>query len=247
MRPGDRRDVPIIVDLRYVDGVATSHDVCRTGSRGQTLPASPTPDVAMRIVIALLLFVCFAPRPIVAQETPSSLAVGTSVRISAPSLGDEPRPASIVASTPDTLVVRPTGARDFTVTIARADITRIEVVTGHRPRKGRFALVGLVAGTVVGGIGGAMAYSDPCVKEPAICAGWFHETRQADAIEGALAGAMLGALGGAMLGQIWQREVWTALPLTRTVRRHVAPELGGVAPRERAAVTGVRIALRWRE
>jgi outer membrane lipoprotein SlyB len=82
------------------------------------------------------------------------------------------------------------------------------------------------------------------VKEPAICAGWYYETRQGDAVSGALAGALAGTLGGAVLGQIWQREVWTALPRTRSVRLHVTPDRGSVGSRERAMAPGVRIALR---
>lgn len=199
----------------------------------------------MRTVIALMVFVALVPCTTLAQDPHTSLREGAKVRISAPSLGDGPRTARIVASTGDTLVVRPAGARDFTVAIPRAEITRIEVPTGHRPRKGRFALIGLVGGTVIGGIVGAASYSDPCAKDPTVCAGWFYETKQGDAVSGALGGAVLGALGGALLGQLWQRETWSALPLTRTVRVRIAPDRGRVASREGSGLDGVRVTLRW--
>jgi hypothetical protein len=198
----------------------------------------------MRTVIALVTMVALVPRTGVAQDSRHAFAVGDRVRISAPALGDGPRLARIVASTSDTLVVRPAGAPDFTVTVPRAEITRIEVPTGHRPRKARFALIGLAAGSAVGAVVGAASYSDPCAKESAICAGWFYETRGGDALAGAVSGGLLGAVGGAVLGQLWQRETWTALPLTRTVRLQLVPRGRGLALREGSTLVSLRIARR---
>lgn len=197
----------------------------------------------MRTMMALLALVTLISRPVVAQELRSALTVGARVRVSAPALGGAPRLARVVSSTADTVVLKPSDARDFTVAVPLAEIDRVEVSAGHRPRKARFALIGFVTGTVVGGILGSASYSDPCVKDPAICAGWFHETRQSDAISGAFVGGVLGTVGGAVLGQLWQREVWTALPRGRTVRMRLAPEQRRLASRNSPMPVGVRISL----
>jgi len=198
----------------------------------------------MRTVIVLLTMITLVPHTGVAQAPRHAFAVGDRLRISAPALGDGPRVAQIVASTSDTLVVRPADARDFTVTVPLAAITRIEVPAGRRPRKKRFALIGLAAGSAVGAVVGAASYTDPCVKEPAICAGWFHETAQGDAIAGAFSGGVLGALGGAVLGQLWQRETWVPVPHTRTVRVRLAPGGRGLAARDGSTRVGLQIAIR---
>ena len=197
----------------------------------------------MRTVILLLTIIALAPRTGVAQAPRQTFAAGARLRISAPALGDAPRLAQVVASTSDTLVVRPADG-DFTVTVAIAEVTRIEVSTGRRPRKKRFALIGLAAGSAIGAVVGAASYSDPCVKEPAICAGWFYETQRGDAVAGAFGGGILGAIGGAVLGQVWQRETWTALPLTRTGRVRLAPVGRGLASRDGSTLVGLRISLR---
>lgn len=198
----------------------------------------------MRIVIVLLTSAVLLSRAVDAQDTRHALAVGDRVRISAPTLGGGPRLVRIVASSADTLVVRPVDARGFTVTVPLTDIQRLEVSSGHRPRKARFALIGLAAGSVVGAVVGAASYSDPCVKDPAICAGWFYETRGGDEFAGAIAGALLGTVGGAVLGQVWQRETWTALPLTRVVRLELAPRARMLVSRGSSTLVGLRIVLR---
>jgi hypothetical protein len=213
-------------------------------SRPQFRSQLLTSGAAMRIVIVLLTLTVLLSRTGGAQGSRHVLAVGDRVRISAPTLGDGPRLVRIVASSADTLVVRPVDARDFTVTVPLTDIQRIEVSSGHRPRKARFALIGLAAGSVAGAVVGAASYSDPCVKDPAICAGWFYETRGGDAFAGAIAGALLGTVGGAVLGQLWQRETWTALPLTRVVRLELAPHTRMLASRSGSRLVGVRIVLR---
>ena len=109
--------------------------------------------------------------------------------------------------------MRPDGASGFDVTVPRTEITQLDVSVGRRTRKGKFALVGFGAGTVVGLIVGAATYSDPCNTEPAICAGFFYETRRTDAFAGAVSGAVLGAVGGAITGQLWTTDRWAQHPL----------------------------------
>jgi hypothetical protein len=208
--------------------------------------ASRTAHLRIRAQVVILMLSILALVPCIgrAQDARPAIVTGDRVRISAPALGDGPRVARVVTWSPDTLVVRPEGARDFTVTVPLAEVTRIEVPGGHRPRKARFALIGAAGGGVVGAVAGAASYSDPCVEEPAICAGFFYDTRQGDVVAGALGGVLLGAIGGAVLGQLWQRETWTALPLRRTVRMEVSPERPGLASRGGSTLVSLRIGLR---
>ena len=161
-----------------------------------------------RFLPILTLLALGAPERVAAQTGLASLAPGTHVRVRAASLGPEAQPARVVAASADTIVVRPDRASGFDVTVPRAEIAQLDVSAGRRTRKARLALIGLGAGTVVGWIAGAASYSDPCKTEPAICAGFFYETRGSDAFAGAVAGAFLGAVGGAIAGQLWKTDRW---------------------------------------
>lgn len=68
-------------------------------------------------------------------------------------------------------------------------------------------------GLIAGGISGGLAFRDPCESEPAVCAGFLHETRQSATISGAFSGGVLGAVGGAVAGVLWPGERWSRLPL----------------------------------
>ena len=161
-----------------------------------------------RLLVVLTLFGIVAPERSAAQAGLASLWPGARVRVKAASLGPTSRTARVVAASVDTIVLRPDGASGFDVTVPRGEITQLDVSVGRRTRKARFALIGLGAGSVVGGIAGAASYSDPCKTEAAICAGFFYETRGSDAFAGAVAGALLGAVAGAIAGQLSPTDQW---------------------------------------
>lgn len=120
-----------------------------------------------------------------AQTGLASLSPGEHVRVQATSLGPTTRTARVVTASADTLVVRPDDARGFDVMVPRAEITQLDVSVGRQTRKAHLALIGSGIGTVVGMIAGAVSYSDPCQDNPAVCAGWFHETQSATPVIGA--------------------------------------------------------------
>jgi len=175
------------------------------------MPALTARLPSLLVVFTLLGIV--APERSAAQTGLASLQPGARVRVRAASLGPTARAARVVSASDETIVVRPDGASGFDVTVPRAEITQLDVSVGRRTRKGRFALVGFGAGTVVGWIAGAATYSDPCKTEPAACSGFFYETRGGDAFAGAVIGAVLGAVGGAITGQVWTADRWTQHPL----------------------------------
>jgi hypothetical protein len=166
-----------------------------------------------RLLLVLAPFTLAVPADGTAQTGPTSLSSGARVRVRAASLGPTARTARVVTAGADTIVVRPDDASGFDVTLPRAEITQLDVSEGRRTRKARMALVGSGVGSVVGYIAGAASFSDPCKTEPAVCAGFFYETRGSDAFAGALAGALLGAAAGAITGQLWKTDRWRSYPI----------------------------------
>jgi hypothetical protein len=177
------------------------------------------------LVLGITLIALGPPEYGAAQAGLASLAPGAHVRVTATSLGPTARTARVVTASADTLVVRPDDAHGFDVTLPRAEITQLDLSVGRRTRKTRLALVGSGVGMVVGLIAGAVSYSDPCETNPAVCAGWFYETRGGDMFGGAVAGALLGAVAGAIAGQVWATEQWMPHPLgTHGAALRVLPE-----------------------
>ena len=166
-----------------------------------------------RLLLVLALFTLAVPAHGAAQAGLAALSSGARVRVRAASLGPTARTARVVTAGADTLVVRPDDTSGFDVTLPRAEITQLDVSDGRRTRKARMALVGSGLGSVVGYVAGAASFSDPCKTEPAICAGFFYETRGSAAFEGALTGALLGAVAGAITGQLWRADRWRSYPI----------------------------------
>lgn len=166
-----------------------------------------------RLSLVLTLVAIAVPEYSAAQTGLASLTPGARVRVTAPSLGPTPLPARVVTASADTLVVHPDGASGFDVTLTRTEITQLDVSVGRSTRKARLALIGAGAGALVGLVAGAATFTDPCVDNPAICAGWFYETQQSAAAGGLVGGAVLGAIAGAVAGQLWKTDRWMRYPL----------------------------------
>ena len=166
-----------------------------------------------RLLLVLALFTLAVPADGAAQTEVASLSSGARVRVRAAPLGPTARTARVVTAGADTIVVRPDDASGFDVTLPKAEITQLDVSEGRRTRKARMALVGSGVGSVVGYIAGAASFSDPCKTEPAICAGFFYDTRRSAAFEGALTGALFGAVAGAITGQLWKADRWRSYPI----------------------------------
>jgi len=163
--------------------------------------------------LSVLVLVAIAPEYSAAQSGLASLSPGTRVRVKAASLGPSARSARVVSAGADTLVVRPDGEGDFTVTLPRTEITQLDVSVGRSTRKARLALAGAAVGGLVGVVVGVATFTDPCVENPAICAGWFYETQGSAAFGGFVGGALVGAAAGAIAGHFWTTDRWAPRPL----------------------------------
>ena len=166
-----------------------------------------------RLLSVLMLAAIAAPEYSAAQSGLASLTPGTHVRVKAPPLGSSARSGHVVSAGADTLVVRPDDERGFTVTVPRTEITQLDVSVGRSTRKARLALAGAAAGGLVGVVAGVATFTDPCVANPAVCAGWFYETQGSAAFGGFVGGALLGAAAGAIAGHFWTTDRWEPHPL----------------------------------
>lgn len=183
----------------------------------------------MSRMIAVLLLVLFArSEPLIGQgTTPAALAPGARVRIT--QAGQQPRVATVVAHTRDTLLVRWPDLTN-TVAVPVAEISRLDVSTGRHRNLVKGMVLGTVGGAAVGALVGALAYQ-PCTGN---CLDLFD--REGSAL---LGGALLGTLGfvvGTLAG-LPSHDTWQRVSLD-----------GGrvaVAVRSRAQGAGLGVALRF--
>jgi hypothetical protein len=117
------------------------------------------PMVRARLSRLAAVVAVLAPTSMVRAQTVEAPAPGDRVRVTAPSVGINRRPAHLVTRRGDTLHLLLRGGPD-TVAIPVSAITRLEVSRGtHRPWA-RNGLVGLVAGAALGVVGAAMFVED---------------------------------------------------------------------------------------
>ena len=156
-----------------------------------------------------------------AQVGVAGLESGARVRVSASSLGSSPRIGRVVTATQDSLVLHTTvDGRPVTRSIARDQITRIDVSVGQRQgRKGQFAGIGFL-------VGAGIAQLIP--REQSEGATSFLDEDDLNELGDALLLGGLGAGVGAYLGRA--REDWRRVSLGATQLSLRAPRAGrGVA------------------
>jgi hypothetical protein len=90
---------------------------------------------------------------------------GSRVRILSPVFGDKTQTATVISSSPESLVFR-LNAESAPQTLSTASITRMDVSTGTRSHKLKGALIGLATGAVLGGIVGYATWQRPTCKNP---------------------------------------------------------------------------------
>ncbi|HET7461321.1 MAG TPA: hypothetical protein VFJ82_08725 [Longimicrobium sp.] len=161
--------------------------------------------------------------PVLARATYRPLAAGDVVRL----LSSAGRySGTLTQVTADTLTLAAPGRRDAVV---RADVTEMHRLVARGSRGGaimRGAGLGLVAGAVLGFIGGSAAGDGDCEH----CAPGKDATAQAAF---AADGAVLGALFGAMLGPTFRRTRWErvdAAPVPPLQAPAAAAESAGPPP-----------------
>jgi hypothetical protein len=165
----------------------------------------------MRFMSALCAFALITPVPAMCQTSaldPARVDAGSRVRITAPVFGGKKQVATVVSSTPDSLVLRQ-GASTAYLSVAKSDITGLEVSRGTHTRKGRGALLGLLIGAGTGAAVGAATYKKPKPCEGFACFGEMFgpSSRSFNTGMGASIGGLLGAAVGALVGMN-ARDSW---------------------------------------
>lgn len=104
----------------------------------------------MRTYLAAILIASTIPGFAFAQIEPlGGLTSGARIRITAPSVSESERIGRLDSVGPDSIQFRP-DSRPFTRSVSIASVRTIEVSRGMRTRKSEYALVGALAGAVIG-------------------------------------------------------------------------------------------------
>jgi hypothetical protein len=173
----------------------------------------------MRLMSTLCLVVLMTPAVGTSQMfQPDVIRVdtGSRVRIAAPIFGPKKQVGTVVSLTRDTLVLRP-GATTALQSVAKSDITALEVSWGKHTQKAKGALWGLLIGAGGGAILGYTLYKEPtCQSQPFGCLVYIGpDSKGSNAAFSAVAGGVLGILAGAVFGM---RETETWIPGTVSAR-----------------------------
>jgi hypothetical protein len=149
-------------------------------------------------VFSLLL----APLTIGAQSA-SVLSAGARVRLTTPKLDADQRTGRVVSAEADTIQFR-SDVYPVTRTFAMSDITMMELSAGRVSNKGRFALIGLLAG---GAIGFAAGYHESGGHGGQMIGGGKKSPSENAFLSAGIGGA-LGSLGGWLVGRSRVSERW---------------------------------------
>jgi hypothetical protein len=165
----------------------------------------------MRFMSALCAVALITPVVAMSQVSvldPVRVDAGSRVRIAAPVFGGKKEVATVVSVTDDSLVLRQGASTNYR-SVAKADITGLEVSRGTYTRKGRGALFGLLIGAGTGAAVGALTYKKPKPCEGFECFGEIlgPSTRSFNVGIGATMGGLLGAAVGALVGMS-ARDSW---------------------------------------
>ena len=164
----------------------------------------------MRFMSALCAVALITPVPALSQIStldPARVDAGSRVRIAAPVFGGKKQIATVVSVTGDTLVLRQ-GASTSYRSVAKSDITGLEVSRGTYTRKGKGALWGLLIGAGAGAALGYVSYKEPKCQDFSCIGNIFGPgSKGGSAAWGASVGGVLGAAVGALVGMS-PRESW---------------------------------------
>ena len=141
-----------------------------------------------------------------------TVTAGTRVRVTTDRLGRMSVEGVIASSTADSLLLsivpgaRGRVGRD-TITLARAEINKLETHAGRRRNPGEDTAAGIVAGALVGGIVGFASYS-PC-RETGLFACAFSPGNSGEAaVWGIIGGGVVGAAAGLIASLFHVSDVW---------------------------------------
>ena len=164
----------------------------------------------MRLMSTLCAIALITPVPALSQTSaldPARVDAGSRVRIAAPVFGGKKQVATVVSVTGDTLVLRQ-GASTTYRSVAKSDITGLEVSRGTYTRKGKGALWGLLIGAGAGAAVGYVSYREPTCQNFSCIGDIFGPgSKGGSAALGASVGGLLGAAVGALVGMS-ARDSW---------------------------------------
>ncbi len=165
----------------------------------------------MRFMSALCAVALITPVAAISQVSaldPARVDAGSRVRIAAPVFGGKKEVATVVSVTGDSLVLRQGASTNYR-SVAKSDITGLEVSRGTYTRKGRGALLGLLIGAGTGAAVGYASYQKPKPCEGFSCLGEIFgpSSRSFNMGIGATIGGLLGAGVGALVGMS-ARDSW---------------------------------------
>jgi hypothetical protein len=144
-----------------------------------------------------------------------AVQAGSRVRILSPVLGDKTQTATVISSSPESLIFR-LNAGSEPQTLKPSTITRMDVSTGTRAHKLKGALIGLATGALVGGAVGYATWQKPTCKDPNGGFGCisFDFGRGGDAAFAAGGVGILGTIVGTLIGARYT-DTWAPVIVAR--------------------------------
>jgi hypothetical protein len=139
---------------------------------------------------------------------------GSRVRILSPVFGDRSQTATVVSSSPESLVFR-LNAQSPSQTLNTSAITSMDVSAGTRAHKMTGSLIGFAAGAALGGIVGYATWQKPTCKNAQLGCIAFDFGRGGDAAFAGGLGGIVGAIAGLVVGSR-QSEVWVPVASTQS-------------------------------
>ena len=161
-------------------------------------PSSPT----FFLVLATLVLAALAAdgSSLAGQETPS-VAAGSKVRVTAPSLGLDEAVGTVQETTDEALVVQFEYPRRVE-TVDRSEIAAIEVSTPGKRKVLKSVGVGFLVGAGSGALMGLASGDDPQQE-------WFAFTAEEKAVMMGVGLGLTGAAVGLIVGLVGRNDVWS--------------------------------------
>jgi hypothetical protein len=136
-------------------------------------------------------------------QNPLDHYVGQQIRVTAPAIRMHEQKALLVGTRSDTLVL----TTDTELTVAVADVVRLDVLRGRKSKTWAGAGIGFLVGGVAGFAIGLASGDDP--------PGWFSYTAEQKAVAGGVVLGLAGGLVGGIVGAVSKTDQWEEIPSDR--------------------------------